>query len=417
MMADNKNHQFNSDYIRDLLSPYLDGEVTQEERALVEQALAASAELQRELETLRRTVALVTALPPMPAPRPFTLTEAAVKTVTPPPKSFFGLPVWFKSVAALAAMLLCVVAVGGIFWSMQFGGTSQPAAEVANAPAVAPTIAPEAQSVAAPAEPTMKEEAAPAGAATREAPAQASATGEAMVAAAESVATEAAPTAVASAVAMAIPSPDEAAKQVAPPPADEVPAAEGEAITATQADQSDTTEQPLAAQAPAAVPGVTATPSPAPTVLTFAAPAQEALQEKAGGEAGLAAAGQMAAESAAAPTAPVPPENAAADAEAQTDQLAAESAAAPTEAPAPEALELRQSAPPAPPTATLTPQPSATPVALLTLSAPATPLAPVPSEPPAQNVPARFWLVAGLVVLGLLAIAGLVIWLVSRSRR
>ena len=104
-MADNQTHQFNTDHIRDLLSPYLDGEVTQEERALVEQALAASAELQRELELLRRTVALVTALPPIPAPRPFTLTEAAVKTVATPTKSSFGLPGWFKGAAALAAML------------------------------------------------------------------------------------------------------------------------------------------------------------------------------------------------------------------------------------------------------------------------------------------------------------------------
>ena len=64
-MADNQNHQLNPDQIRDLLSPYLDDEVTDEERALVEQALAASAELQGELETLRRTMALVAALPPV----------------------------------------------------------------------------------------------------------------------------------------------------------------------------------------------------------------------------------------------------------------------------------------------------------------------------------------------------------------
>jgi hypothetical protein len=224
---------------------------------------------------------------------------------------------------------------------------------------------------------------------------------------------------VASVAALTIPpSADEAAKQTAPSLPDEVPPTESQAITATQADESDATEQTLAAQAPAATPGVTATPSPAPTVLTFAAPAEEVPQEKAGGDAESAEAGQMAAESAATPTeAPVPQENAAASAEVQTDQLTAESAsAAPTEAPAPESLELEQSAPSPTPTATLTPQPSATPVALLTLPAPATPLATVPPASPTPNVPANFWLVAGLVVLGLLVVAGLILWLVNRSR-
>ena len=67
-MAANQNHQFNTDQIRELLSPYLDGEVTDEERALVEQAIAASDEIRGELETLRRTIALVAALPPAPEP-------------------------------------------------------------------------------------------------------------------------------------------------------------------------------------------------------------------------------------------------------------------------------------------------------------------------------------------------------------
>ena len=164
-MADNQNHQLNPDQIRDLLSPYLDGEVTDEERALVEQALAASAELQGELETLRRTIALVAALPPVPAPRPFTLTEADVRGIAvPAPKSLFGLPAWVKGWAALAATLLCVLAAGGLFWNMQFGGGSRqaaaPAAEVANAPQLAATATiAEVQSAAAPAESAAQKEA------------------------------------------------------------------------------------------------------------------------------------------------------------------------------------------------------------------------------------------------------------------
>ena len=86
-MADNLNQQVNPEYIQELLSAYLDGELTAEERALVEQALDASPELQQELESLRQTVALVKALPPVAAPRPFTLSEADVQAATPAPRS------------------------------------------------------------------------------------------------------------------------------------------------------------------------------------------------------------------------------------------------------------------------------------------------------------------------------------------
>lgn len=402
-MADNLNHQLNSDDIRDLLSPYLDGEVTEEERVLVEQALVGSTELQRELETLRRTVTLLTALPPMPAPRPFTLTEADVKIAIPARKNFFGLPTWFRGVATLAVVLLCVVAAGSLFWSMQFKRASQPAAEVANAPKMtAATVAPEAQSAAAPVQPTATEEPAPAGAAAREAPAPAaSATEEAMMAA------EAAPTQVPPAatpvIALAVPSTDEAAKQVTHPPAAPIPATAGQAITSSQADQSNNTQQSLAVQPPAAS-DVAATPSPAPTVMTFAAPAQEPEAAESTETEQMAAA-----ESGAAPTQPAPQEKAAAGAEAQTDQLRTENTPAPTEAPA-----LKQAPPSPTPTSTLTPQPSATPVALLTLSAP--PTSTVTSTPSPQNVSGSFWPTISIAIVGLLIIAGVIIWLVRRSR-
>ncbi len=58
--------------IRDLLSSYLYDEVTDQERAQVEQALESWPELQDELESLRQTVSVLHALPSVPAPRPFT---------------------------------------------------------------------------------------------------------------------------------------------------------------------------------------------------------------------------------------------------------------------------------------------------------------------------------------------------------
>ena len=111
MMADKSNHQFNNEFIRELLSPYLDNEVSEEERILVEQAVSASPELTTELEALRQTVANISALPYVPAPRPFTLSEADVLSEKPSLKSFFRLPFWTGGLAAVTAVLLCVVVI------------------------------------------------------------------------------------------------------------------------------------------------------------------------------------------------------------------------------------------------------------------------------------------------------------------
>lgn len=130
-MANNQTHQPNIELVRDLLSPYLDDEVTEEERALVEQALAASGELQQDLETLRQTVSLLADLPSVPAPRPFTLSEADVTTAAPAPRRFFGIPAWLGGLAAVAASLLCVLAVGGLFLMQQSGGLMSAPVELA----------------------------------------------------------------------------------------------------------------------------------------------------------------------------------------------------------------------------------------------------------------------------------------------
>lgn len=60
------------------LSAYLDGQLALAERARVESHLQGCAACARELESLRRTVALVQALPRVPVPRAFTLSEAQV---------------------------------------------------------------------------------------------------------------------------------------------------------------------------------------------------------------------------------------------------------------------------------------------------------------------------------------------------
>ena len=167
-MADQANHQSNIEAVRNLLSPYLDGEVTEDERSLVEQTLAASPELKQELELMRQMIAQLTALPRMPAPRPFTLSEADGQPVPPPARRFFGLPLWFSGFAALATALVCVLAVGWVIFGAARQGDEQMIVLQSAATPVAETVtettsAGEASgALSAEEEATEEEEAAPA---------------------------------------------------------------------------------------------------------------------------------------------------------------------------------------------------------------------------------------------------------------
>lgn len=100
---------------RELLSPYLDNEISLTEQAFVERILSEAPELQRELHNLRQTVALLQELPKIPSPRPFTLTETDAGLR--PKKSLQGFwltlfrPMWAGLVA-----LIALVMIGGVFW-------------------------------------------------------------------------------------------------------------------------------------------------------------------------------------------------------------------------------------------------------------------------------------------------------------
>jgi hypothetical protein len=385
-MADNVvNQQPDIERVRDLLSPYLDGEVTEAERALVEQALAASPELRDELESLRRTVDLVASLPPMPAPRPFTLTEADVKAPAPARKKYFGFPAWAGGLAMLATALVCVLAAGGLFFSRSQLGGGAPAAEIAY----------------------QAEEAAPAEMAMEEAPAEEDdAAAEVEQEVIETVEVE---KEVGQAV-MATPEP--AAKEEAL--ASEAPA--GAAPADEMADMAEAEEAQVEEAAPdapviageaddanrgrdteglvGAPPTPTATPSPLPTptpAIALSAPATELAEEKAGA------------------------------AESGAEQPAAEEAAPPPAEPQlEETLEANQASPP---TATIISSPTPTALALLTVIPTDTPVQKVMGEPqPVAEegpsvVPYRA-ILAGLIVLGMLVfLIGLIAWLIKRSRR
>jgi len=97
--------------VAELLSAYIDGQVSAAERTLVERHLAACPACTRDLMALRRTVLLLNHLPPIAAARPFTLSQAQVAPARPGPwRWVFGVP----GLASGLAALLCVVAVGGL---------------------------------------------------------------------------------------------------------------------------------------------------------------------------------------------------------------------------------------------------------------------------------------------------------------
>jgi anti-sigma factor RsiW len=89
----------------DLLSAYLDNQVSRAERGRIEGHLSACETCQRELEALRQTVGLLRAMPRQPVPRAFTLSEAQVGIRRPAAR-----PAWYggalRGMGAVTAMVL-----------------------------------------------------------------------------------------------------------------------------------------------------------------------------------------------------------------------------------------------------------------------------------------------------------------------
>ena len=129
----------------DTLSAYLDHQIAPAERTRVEGHLADCIACRDELDGLRRTVTLLQALPRVPVPRAFTLSEAQVGIRRPQPRpAWVG---WTRGLAAVTAIaLVAVVAV-----SLLNRPSWQPAATVARIVPAAEAPQPAAQS-AAPAE-------------------------------------------------------------------------------------------------------------------------------------------------------------------------------------------------------------------------------------------------------------------------
>ncbi len=392
MTVSNQPQQPNTERVRDLLSPYLDGEVTAEERALVEQAMAASPQLRQELETLRQTVLLVGELPPAPAPRPFTLSESDVQPAKAPSGRGFIFPSWLRSWAMLAATLLCVLAIGGVFLSQQFlGGISSLAPdEIARVeePAAAPEMAMEA-------EPAQERPATEEGASAEMAVEITEAPAEAALEKEETIIVE---------VEREQEAPAEEAAETGAMMAGEAEVAveEGRADKASEiAEGAAPEEDTIAGDA------VMATPSPAPTMQAFAIPSATpttAVTKAVSGQEAPAEPGQ-----------PAPAEEAPLAAEAEQEAAADQN--------------LAQSEAVEPPTPSVTPQPTPTAVATvaaapspeettLTLAPTATGAPPLPEvTPPVPRRTLAIIFVVGLVIIGGSLAIGLLVWFLARKRR
>ncbi|HIC96144.1 TPA: hypothetical protein EYP12_05905, partial [Candidatus Bipolaricaulota bacterium] len=114
---------------RELLSAYIDGELPPKEKAAVEEHLRECAECRRDLETLRRTVALLRETPRVAIPRSFVIRPADVER-TPAP---LRIPVFMRMATALGTAVLVLVA--GLYLLMQ---AISPAAPIPKA--VAPAL-------------------------------------------------------------------------------------------------------------------------------------------------------------------------------------------------------------------------------------------------------------------------------------
>jgi anti-sigma factor RsiW len=134
----------------ELLSAYLDDELSTEEQARLEAQLATDPALRAELDALRHTVTLVRDLPPVPLPRNFVLpqTMAVLPRPTPSvrPRRGWTAPL-LTAATAVVSLMFVVVLVGDLLLSGTGGLPAAPMAEPAMERAIeveAPAEAPQA---------------------------------------------------------------------------------------------------------------------------------------------------------------------------------------------------------------------------------------------------------------------------------
>jgi hypothetical protein len=213
-----QNQQLNDDEL-ELISAYIDNQLTAAERGALEQRLGREPALRAALDELRGTVGLLRELAPLPPPRSFALDPAAF---APRRSPLFG---WLRLGATLASVLLALT------FALDFAGNvaQSPAAPMAaSVPTAAPASVNDSQRSAlmtteAPAAMSAPAAGGAAAAPTAAAAAPAATAAPAAEAAAEPTAAPAAPEAPAAA--QALPSPTAETLQSADANATAAPAA------------------------------------------------------------------------------------------------------------------------------------------------------------------------------------------------
>ena len=218
--------------IRELLSAYIDGEVSEAEAAQVDEHLEQCDECRAEFDSLSSTVNLLIALPQLDLPRSFVLTEEPA-----PVRAAFSF-VWPTRVAAgmAAAFLLALLLgdfAGFITQSSSIGPTFESDQVQPAAPAPA---APAAPAPAAPAPPAIAR-------------------------------------ALPAAPAPAAPAPSAPAAAAAPVPRSTIDAQKAPQVDTSEQAAAPTADVPSIVAAPAPAPPTAATPAPTSAPATAAAPA------------------------------------------------------------------------------------------------------------------------------------------------
>ncbi|HIC96556.1 TPA: hypothetical protein EYP12_08040 [Candidatus Bipolaricaulota bacterium] len=143
-MAEKRSDDQQTHISDELLSAYLDGEVTAVERAQIERGLVTDPQLAWRLEMLRQTVSLLNGLPRVPVPRAFTLSERDVHPSEPSGirRSWqhwlrHALPIYVRGLTVATVILLLLVVAGDVWIQVSTGGF-QPFPQRAAAPAAMP---------------------------------------------------------------------------------------------------------------------------------------------------------------------------------------------------------------------------------------------------------------------------------------
>ena len=125
----------------EILSAYLDGELTSQEQSRLEHSLQQRIDLQQALDELRRTRIILRSAARVRAPRNFSLTPAMVGELKPSRKPLFSFNALRLS-SALASVLLVLTVIGE--WFSFSGPLATLVAMVSEPSAVAESVMPEA---------------------------------------------------------------------------------------------------------------------------------------------------------------------------------------------------------------------------------------------------------------------------------